>query len=106
MRIVLAWSVCRDSHDLACLYLPCPSVPVVTLECRSRVIMAQTRSQSVSSSGSGSSYGSYYSYSGSCEMQPPADAPPGQLELGQTRRFVKGAKEDLMQVTGETIHKT
>eukprot|EP00971_Amphidinium_carterae_P197565 3920945-Amphidinium_carterae.1 len=42
--------------------------------------MAQTRSQSVSSSSSGSSYGSYYSYSGSCEMQPPADAPPGQLE--------------------------
>eukprot|EP00971_Amphidinium_carterae_P330059 6462913-Amphidinium_carterae.1 len=28
------------------------------------------------------------------------------LAVGQTRRFVKGAMEDLMQVTGETIHKT
>eukprot|EP00971_Amphidinium_carterae_P275216 5460771-Amphidinium_carterae.1 len=42
--------------------------------------MAQVRSQSVSSSGSGSSYSSYYSYSGSCEMQQTTAVPPGQLE--------------------------
>eukprot|EP00971_Amphidinium_carterae_P329489 6461976-Amphidinium_carterae.2 len=116
--------------------------------------MAQTRSQSVSSSGSGSSYSSYYSSSGGAEMQELA-APPGQLAtlappagpteptrsqdemdecdgrtalgfevrdllkvssdrqvaidesallVGKTRRLAKETREDLLQVTGETIH--